>query len=112
MKCKQKDVLPYDVGRGEQVDVPILEASRWIYECEVERTVTIGESATFFCRIRNVQIDERMQCADGFDVDLTRLDPVIYSGMYHSLGKRLGRIGDFSPVKKDQPKKDRAEEIS
>ena len=29
------------------------------------------------------------------DVDLTVLDPVIYSGKYHSLGKLLGNIGDF-----------------
>ena len=33
---------------------------------------------------------------DTFDVDLTKLDPVVYSGMYHSIGKLLGRIGDFS----------------
>ena len=28
-------------------------------------------------------------------VDLTILDPVIYSGKYHSLGKVLGNIGDY-----------------
>lgn len=32
---------------------------------------------------------------DIFDIDLTVLDPVIYSGRYHSLGKMLGKIGDF-----------------
>ena len=31
-----------------------------------------------------------------FDIDLTKLDPVIYSGMYHSIGQMLGKIGDFS----------------
>ncbi len=30
-----------------------------------------------------------------FDVDLTVLDLVIYSGKYHSLGKLLGSIGVF-----------------
>ena len=40
------------------MDVPILEASRWIYECEVVKSVELGESTTFFCRIRNIQIDE------------------------------------------------------
>ena len=34
-------------------------------------------------------------CKDIFDVDLTVLDPVIYSGRYHSLGKMLVEIGDF-----------------
>ena len=28
--------------------------------------------------------------------DLTQLDPVIYSGLYHSIGNVLGKIGDFS----------------
>ena len=40
-------------------------------------------------------MDERLICKDIFDVDLTVLDPVIYSGTYHSLGKMLGKIGDF-----------------
>ena len=55
-----------------------------------------GDSTTFFCRIKNVQIDEQLECADTFDVDLTKLKPVIYSGMYHSIGKLLGKIGDFT----------------
>lgn len=75
--------------------MPILEASRWIYECEVLKSVATGESTTFFCKIRNIQVDENFMCRDSFDVDLTKLDPVIYSGMYHSIGNLLGEIGDF-----------------
>lgn len=90
-----KNALPYSVSRGMVVDVPVLDASRWVYECEVAHTVETGESATFFCRIRNVQMDERLECSDLFDVDLTKLEPVIYSGMYHGIGSRLGKIGDF-----------------
>ena len=92
----QKDRMPYHVCRGKKVDVPVLDESRWVYECEVAESVETGESTTFFCRVRNVQIDENVTCADPFDVDLTRLDPVIYSGMYHSIGQLLGKIGDFS----------------
>lgn len=95
-KDGKKDAVPYRVCRGEAVDVPVLDASRWVYECEVTRSVETGDSTTFFCRIRNVQIDERLSCDDTFDVDLTKLDPVIYSGMYHSVGKLLGKIGDFA----------------
>lgn len=90
-----KDGISYNVGRGDVVDVPILEASRWIYECEVLKSVATGESTTFFCKIKNIQIDENFMCRDSFDVDLTKLDPVIYSGMYHSIGNLLGEIGDF-----------------
>ena len=92
----QKNQMPYHVCRGTKVDVPVLDESRWVYECEVAKTVETGASATFFCHICSVQIDENVTCTDPFDVDLTRLDPVIYSGMYHSIGKLLGKIGDFS----------------
>lgn len=94
-KDGKKDGISYDVGRGEIVDVPVLEASRWIYECEVVQSIEIGESTTFFCRIRNIQIEEQMECRDTLDVNLTKLEPVIYSGMYHSIGKLLGKIGGF-----------------
>lgn len=91
-----KDGIAYDVDRGAVVDVPILDASPWIYECEVVRSIETGNSTTFFCAIRNVQVDERLDTRDTFSIDLTKLDPVIYSGQYHSIGKHLGGIGDFS----------------
>ena len=94
-KDGRKDEIDYTVSRGEVLDVPVLDQSRWVYECEVSGTVETGDSTTFFCPIRNIQMDERLKCSDPFDVDLTVLDPVIYSGKYHSLGKKLGSIGDF-----------------
>ena len=96
-KNGKKDGAVYGVSRGETLDVPVLDESRWVYECEVIQSVETGASTTFFCRIRNIQIDERLQIPDAFSVDLTKLDPVVYSGMYHSLGKLLGKIGDFAP---------------
>lgn len=92
----KKDKLAYSVSKGRVVDVPILDASRWVYECEVAQSFETGESTTFFCRIRNIQIDERLECEDTFDIDLSKLDPVVYSGMYHSIGELLGKIGDFT----------------
>lgn len=97
-KDGHKDGMAYPVSRGEVLDVPVLDDSRWVYECEVKRAVQTGDSTTFFCAIRNIQMDERLQCRDTFDVDLTVLDPVIYSGRYHSLGQVLGDIGDFLKV--------------
>lgn len=92
----KKDGVPYSVSVGEAVVVPVLDSSRWVYECEVDKAVETGESTTFFCKIKNIQVAEDFVCKDAFDVDLTKLDPVIYSGMYHSIGELLGRIGDFS----------------
>lgn len=94
-KDGKKDAVSYTVSKGEVLDVPVLDASRWVYECEVVNSVQTGESTTFFCRISNVQIDEQLADANPRDIDLTKLDPVIYSGMYHSIGKHLGKIGDY-----------------
>lgn len=95
-KDGKKDKILYNVCRGEILDVPVLDSSRWVYECEVDKSIETGESTTFFCKIRNIQADEHFVCQDTFDIDLTKLDPVIYSGMYHSIGKLLGKIGDLS----------------
>ena len=94
-KDGNKDELEYGVGCGEVLDVPTLDESPWVYECEVAKSVETGESTTFFCPIRNIQMDENVNCEDTFDVDLTLFDPVVYSGKYHSLGKMMGKIGDF-----------------
>ena len=88
-----KTGMEYGVSEGEVVKVPTLDASRWVYELEVAKVVTCGESDTFFCEIRNVQIDKDIDITDG--IDLTCFGPVIYSGHYHSIGKHLGKIGDF-----------------
>ena len=89
-----KDELPYRYDRGICVDAPTLDLSPWVCECEVSETVTTGQSDTFFCRVKNVQVDERID-VDTKGIDLTLFDPVIYSGNYHSIGKYLGAIGDF-----------------
>ena len=94
-KDGKKNDITYSVSRGVVLDVPTLDESPWVYECQVARSVETGDSTTFFCNIKNIQIDEKLYPRDIFDIDLTLLDPVIYSGKYHNLGKILGEIGDF-----------------
>ncbi|MCM1500777.1 MAG: DUF447 family protein [Clostridium sp.] len=91
----------YSCEKSQYVFAPVLDASRWVYECEVATSVKTGASDTFFCKIKNVQIDERIEIGDTFDIDLTKFDPIIYSGRYHSLGRHLGKIGDFLEDKSD-----------
>lgn len=92
-----KDKVSYRYSQGEVLQVPTLDLSKWVYECEVKMIVPTGDSDTFFCDIKNVQIDEDIDITEG--IDLTLFDPVVYSGHYHSIGKHLGKIGDF--IKKD-----------
>ena len=64
-----------------------------MYELEVSKSISCGASETFFCEIKNIQIDGEVDIEDG--IDLTYFDPVIYSGHYHSIEEHLGKIGDF-----------------
>lgn len=92
-KVTKKPEFSYE--NSKFVFAPVLDKSRWVYECEVVSSVKTGVSDTFFCKIKNIQIDENIDVGDTFSIDLTKFDPVIYSGQYHSLGKHLGGIGDF-----------------
>ena len=89
-----KDGMAYTYKKAVCVDAPTLDESRWVCECEMLSSVATGESDTYFCRVKNVQIDERID-VDTNGVDLTLFDPVIYSGNYHSIGEYLGTIGDY-----------------
>ena len=90
-----KDQMAYQYEKAKTVNAPVLCDSRWVYECEAARVVNTGTADTFFCKIKNVQIDEKLEAADIWSIDLTQFDPVIYSGQYFSLDRKLGKIGDF-----------------
>ena len=92
----QKTGVAFDYEDGQKLHVPTLDKSRWVYECSVVNKTQNGDTTTYFCKMDNVQIPEEMKGAHGLrGIDLTRLDPMIYSGMYHSIGNLLGGIGDF-----------------
>lgn len=94
-----KDALPYTYSEAESICAPTLDMSPWVCECEVEKIVNTEESDTFFCRVKNVQVDESVD-VDSYGIDLTKFHPVIYSGNYHSIGSFLGGIGEYySPEK-------------
>jgi len=97
-KSGAKNAVPYEWTKGIAADAPVLTASRWICECQIVKTVNTGESDTFFCQILNVELDDSIP-AENFGINLTLLDPVIYSGSYHSIAAHLGSIGDFLPHK-------------
>lgn len=91
-----KQAIPYDYEDGLVLPVPTLNLSRCVYECEVSKTVETGDTKTYFCVVRNIQVIEELR--DVASVDLNILDPVIYSGDYYAIGYRLGSIGEFSKI--------------
>jgi len=88
----QKDALPYAHAKATAVNAPALGASRWVYECEVSQILKTGDTATYFCKIMDVQIDEGIDVTDGYE--LADFDPVVYSGNYYRIGEKLGKIGE------------------
>lgn len=91
-----KDSLPYEFSDGKVLKVPVLEKSRWVYECQVSKTVEMPESHTFICEIKNIQIDDSLSDMNLEMIDLRRLDPILYAGYnYFNIGQRLGACGEF-----------------
>ena len=80
--------------RGCVLDVPLIDAAKWSYECRVIQNVSIGECETFFAAIEHVNVSAQVQALDFYD--LRQINPVIYSdNNYFSIGEHLGEIGDF-----------------
>lgn len=95
-EIKEKNALPYTVRRGEKVDVPVLEDSHWIYECEAIRHVLMKDADLFIARIRNIQVDREWQDMDMQHIDLSRIRPVVYSPyQYFGIGEKLGEMGEW-----------------
>ena len=59
-----KNQMSYDYKWGEVVDVPVLEQSHWVYECEVEKIIELDGSHLFLASIKNIQIDKAYEDMD------------------------------------------------
>lgn len=92
-KETEKNEIPYEYSNGNVLNVPTLDISKWVYECEVSDVFQTGDTDTYFCPIKDVQVCDSIDISNG--IDLTLFNPVIYSGRYHSIGDCLGKIGDF-----------------
>lgn len=64
------------LGRGEILDVPILENSPLVYELEMKKTIMLNGSTIFICKIRNTLIAENMVTKEK-EYNLKDISPVI-----------------------------------
>ncbi len=93
---RAKTDVAYTILRGHKVDVPVIQESHWIYECEVDRHIPLEGADLFIAKIRNIQIDRQYQDMDMEKIDLTRIRPGIYSPYgYFSIGEKLGEPGQW-----------------
>ena len=85
-----KNAVPYEHESGHVLNVPTLNASRRVFECEVVGTYETADTTTYFCRARNCQEIEGL---DGGQGDIALLQPVVYTGRYYKVGEFLGEMG-------------------
>jgi len=57
---KDKMNVNVEIEKGQVLDIPILAKSPWIFELEVNKTITLKNSEIFLCDIRNVLADENL----------------------------------------------------
>lgn len=95
--------IPVNLARGAVLDVPILADSPFIMELEVEHSLIHSDSETFFCRIRNVLIEESLLDAEkSADERIAAAAPVVVFGLqrYAALAPHLlGAWGDWSDLR-------------
>jgi len=65
---KDKMNVNVEIEKGKILDVPVLTKSPWVFELEVDKTITMNDSDIFLCKIRNVLADEYL-CDETLSVE-------------------------------------------
>jgi len=89
---EERAQLQYQLGRGEVLNVPIIEESKLIFECRVTKSLDMeAGAALFFGDIANILLDETLAGMKMNNMDLLALDPVVFApNQYYKLGELLG----------------------
>jgi flavin reductase (DIM6/NTAB) family NADH-FMN oxidoreductase RutF len=97
-----KEKVPFT--KGNKLNVPLIANSKWSYECELYRSVQLGETTTYFAEIKCINVADEVLELDF--IDLRKVNPVVYSpDHYFTIGEHLGRTGEFSePLDDDELK--------
>lgn len=82
-------------SRGAVLDVPVLDDSPWVYECQVVRTVDSGSGTVYFGEVRNMLVGDQIPDPQWGKVDVGALNPAVYApGRYYALGEQVRSVGD------------------
>jgi len=86
-----------DFEWGEKIHAPILDASPFVCECKVAQSHKYGDSTIFIAEIVNQQICKELgkpvnNSVEAYvewleHVNVNDLDPLLWLGNYHSIGK-------------------------
>lgn len=91
-----KNKVKFEFANGNVLNVPVLDSSKLVFECELNRTIELAGSHVFISKIKNIQVAEQFKDMDMQMIDLLQLDPVLYAPFnYFRLGEKLGNCGDW-----------------
>ena len=91
-KC---EVVNANCSKGEILNVPIIDMSPWVYECQLVDIVQEGDGTIYIGEVKNIIVDEKILDTAYGKIDMINVDPLIYTpGGYYSVGKKVGNIGD------------------
>ena len=94
------DKVKLDIGKGEVLDVPVLNASPVVFELEATDFIEKNGSTVILCKMRNVLQDESLSSEETFEQKLMRTAPIRTTCKHYFSyqGKDLGGWGE--PMKK------------
>jgi flavin reductase (DIM6/NTAB) family NADH-FMN oxidoreductase RutF len=90
-KCEavQAEAFP-----GSSLNVPILKASPWVYECALVDVIAEGNGFIYVGEVKNIMVDDTIADTGYGKIDMVQLDPLIYApGQYYNLSKGIGTVG-------------------
>jgi flavin reductase (DIM6/NTAB) family NADH-FMN oxidoreductase RutF len=95
-KDPDKMNIELDIGKGEVLDVPILNNSPVNFELEVTDFIQKHDGTVMLCKMRNVLQDESLSSDESFEQKLVRIAPVKTTCKHYFSyeGKDLGAWGE------------------
>jgi flavin reductase (DIM6/NTAB) family NADH-FMN oxidoreductase RutF len=90
-----------EVEKGRVLDVPILVKSPWVYELEVNQSISMNDGEVLLCKVKNVLVDEALYDGDlSHEQKIKAIKPAqTVGGTYFAWnGNAIGTWGE--PMKK------------
>ncbi|MCR5477582.1 MAG: flavin reductase family protein [Lachnospiraceae bacterium] len=92
----EKMKIPLEIGKGEVLEVPVLERAPVNFELEVTDFITKHDGTVMLCKIRNVLQEESLSSGESAEQKLRRIAPVKTTCHHYFSyeGKDLGAWGE------------------
>lgn len=99
-KCED---IQAEYSKGAILNVPVLKESHWIYECSLVDVITKGSGNIYIGEIKNILVDEAIEDTGYGNIDMLKVDPLIYApGQYYRITESIGTVGFSKKVRQNE----------